>query len=574
MSKKPATYVNADSHIESVTVYESSAQVHRIAEVKLAEFGDIVCQFRDLPEDLNRDSLQVALHCADAAVVINLSGITFDTLREPRAEATKDRQARDEAKARAQALDIERQAVEDEIERVKSQIEFRSRCFDRATGEFSEKDTDDACGGDVAMWAKMMDSSLENRDAATRRLRTLQDKLADVKAEIATLSSFSTSSYECNVKYNVVRVHLHVARPGEAAAVPSTTSSAASAEKIPKIDLQLSYVVKGTAEWEAAYDLRVDSAKQDTLELAYNAVISQSSTEVWDNVRIQLSTARAAVQGNPPELSPWRATLVPKAGRGGGRGGRSSGAADVDDDEESVGGSHGGGGATGEMSAMTVASSTIEEGATSVSFTLPGEHTVGNNKHPLRVTLATVPLKAEFSYLTRPSELDAAFAQVKATNMSSFTMVAGSLTVFVDHQYISKSRLGRVAPRGTFKASLGVDSSITIKYKTIAAVKSEEGGMLTSKKKKTLYKNVTTVKNCKPLPITLIIEQSVPISNDSSITVDIVEPRYDATNNTEALKRTDEGILVQQVRLASMQEAVVPLQYSVLHLATDTITGI
>jgi hypothetical protein len=56
-----------------------------------------------------------------------------------------------------------------------------------------------------------------------------------------------------------------------------------------KGEFTLSYVI-GTASWALSYDVRVDSTT-GKVELLYNALIPQKTSEDWSDVRLVLSTA-------------------------------------------------------------------------------------------------------------------------------------------------------------------------------------------------------------------------------------------------------------------------------------------
>ena len=59
----------------------------------------------------------------------------------------------------------------------------------------------------------------------------------------------------------------------------------------------------GNASWAPSYDARVDSTT-GRVELLYNALIRQKTTEDWSDVRLVLSTAQQGRNGRMPDLEP------------------------------------------------------------------------------------------------------------------------------------------------------------------------------------------------------------------------------------------------------------------------------
>ena len=69
-----------------------------------------------------------------------------------------------------------------------------------------------------------------------------------------------------------------------------------------KAEITLSYVISN-ASWSPSYDARVDSTT-GKVELLYNALVRQKTTEDWNDVRLVLSTAQPGRNGKMPDLEP------------------------------------------------------------------------------------------------------------------------------------------------------------------------------------------------------------------------------------------------------------------------------
>src|SRR5262249_42633188 len=78
--------------------------------------------------------------------------------------------------------------------------------------------------------------------------------------------------------------------------------------------LEVEYFVGGTG-WQPAYDLHAAKDLSE-VELVYRAKVWQQTREDWDDVDINLSTARPQKGARGPELSPiWLSILQPIAQR-------------------------------------------------------------------------------------------------------------------------------------------------------------------------------------------------------------------------------------------------------------------
>ncbi|KAK7421889.1 hypothetical protein QQZ08_009767 [Neonectria magnoliae] len=78
-------------------------------------------------------------------------------------------------------------------------------------------------------------------------------------------------------------------------------------------DLVLSYVTS-SAYWTPSYDLQL-STPTSTGSLCFDACLSNTTSETWENCKITLSTSQAAFSGvndAAPILRPWRIKMAPK----------------------------------------------------------------------------------------------------------------------------------------------------------------------------------------------------------------------------------------------------------------------
>ena len=191
----------------------------------------------------------------------------------------------------------------------------------------------------------------------------------------------------------------------------------------------------------------------------------------------------------------------------------------------------------------------------------------------MRVALAVVPVKSELAYISRPKLTETVFATLQATNLSEFTLLAGPALVFCGQQFVAKTALVRVSPGDTFNVSLGADNDVTIKYRRLRTERAEAGGMLAGRKIKMTVATNITIKNRKRVPVDIVVEDQVPISQHGDIEVAMIEPPPPA-EKTPAHEKLQLGLVEFSFRLAPQQEKQLAVEFAVKHPADFEMGGL
>lgn len=198
---------------------------------------------------------------------------------------------------------------------------------------------------------------------------------------------------------------------------------------------ELSYVVNG-ASWQPLYDIRLN---QQTLEVSYIAQISQHTGQDWVGVALSVSTARPSLNQRLPELQPWFVDVytppppvpapAPRAKRA--MLGKAMSAADTDEVVMQQ--------AMPVMAEVAVASTSSE--GTAVTFQVPNEADIPSDGSPHKTTLQQFELTPKLDYLSAPKHTDAVYRRATVTNSSAGPLLAGSASLFVDHEFIGRTQL-------------------------------------------------------------------------------------------------------------------------------------
>ena len=517
------TDIVVPSTIDSVTVFESSAQVHRVAQTPLPT-GLCRLLFDELPTNVKADSLQVGL-AGDGADTITLKGITFDNVtltNETFEQETAEKQA---AIAKLEELQKDLTVVDDELALNATLNDFTKGCFANVTS--TDKD-DSKDVSDVSMWTHILNATGESFEQKRKEQREIEGRRRAIVRLIDESNAVIGKRIDRTRKERKVAVLLSVS------------------EQTLKTQVLLSYVIDG-ASWTAEYEVRVDSNTAD-VTLGYNAVVKQNTSEDWKGVVLSLSTARPSLSGRQPELEPWRIRVFKSATR------------------------------SRSMSAKRFGSTSHVEPAvskdtvTSVSFQIAGEHDVINSGDPCRVPIASIPLKTTINYVTVPKLGESAYAVAEVKNTSTYVLVAGVTNVFLDGQFVTSSTLQRVAPTADFKVNVGRDEGVSVEHKLISKKREESGSMLSGKSSNLVHKYNTKIRNGKALPITITVQQQIPLSNTDEVTVTLQAPRLKTKVQEENLERT--GLVETFHTIAAGEEVEVPLHFSVDYPLKKNLSGI
>jgi uncharacterized protein (TIGR02231 family) len=228
-----------------------------------------------------------------------------------------------------------------------------------------------------------------------------------------------------------------------------------------------------------------------------------------------------------------------------------------DDDAEDYGGAP-----------MQVATSTVSEMATSFFFAIQGLHSIQCNSQPKRVTVMQGDLAGEFRYIAVPKVMPHAYLRVKAPNTLGCPLLAGEVNVFMDNNYVTTSNTKAVPMGEDLFVSLGVDDGVVVKHKLLKRFKSDHGSLMTGKKVRVTYEYLITLKNCKSGPEDVVVLDQIPLSQDGTIVVTLVEPIPDG----KIMKHNEEdGKLEWKYKLAAGEAVSIKLCFHVQHNAGDSV---
>ena len=139
----------------------------------------------------------------------------------------------------------------------------------------------------------------------------------------------------------------------------------------------------------------------------------------------------------------------------------------------------------------------------------------------MNITLLTFDVA--LSYYAVPKLDTNSYLKVETINNSSYPLIPGEMSVFVDNNFVSTGVMPSCNPNEVFSTFLGDDPSIRILYAPPKRFK-EPIGLLKNSCKLSLERK-TTIKNTKQTAVTMIVTDQVPFSDDEKIKVHISKPK-------------------------------------------------
>jgi uncharacterized protein (TIGR02231 family) len=500
-----------ESTIRGVTVYADRALVKRSLTVYLPA-GPVTLEIKDLPSKLINESVRVSgKGTADATI----SGVRVqETYLEESAQE-------DIRKLEEERKKIEKQiaVLQDRKDVLSSKRSFIDSIIQKTSESVAkniavERPTVDEWTGMVTF----VDNTLNEINVEARSLDSELDvmnkKKSVIERELAGRLNLMGESEKS------VRVDLDVADPGS-------------------LSLELSYIVVG-ASWSPTYDIRA-SSENDTISIVFMANVRQNTGEDWENVRLELSTARPFSGAVPKILGPWYLAIVEP---------------DISDamspydvrvtakrpaidkyiasNETRLSGYDMFQTVETQLAVADVSSQMI-----STSFNLKQTESILSNNVPKKVPIKVATFAGEKEYFAVPKLSQDAYLKCVVANQTNFPLLSGEASVFFDGGFVSTTRIPLVVPTESFDLYLGIDESIKLKREMTDKFLDRTG--LISKKHVMEFSYRITLENYRDAARTITILDQIPVSQDDRLEIKLKnispDPRYKDDDETKGILR-------------------------------------
>uniref|UniRef100_A0A914WX50 Uncharacterized protein n=1 Tax=Plectus sambesii TaxID=2011161 RepID=A0A914WX50_9BILA len=389
-----------------------------------------------------------------------------------------------------------------------------------------------SCGEDKKSSSFVLsDESLGN---LSKFLGFYDEKVTAVQGHLRTLSE---EMKQLNEEIQALDRRINELRYGNHGDLSRDISILLDSEEGGKVELAVSYQVYG-ANWRPSYDIRVftNSAKPDeksAMKIYYYGMITQNSGEDWNDAELMLSTATPSIGGVIPTLptktvgiykpppppqpifnaAPQSNMMMMRGG--GGASGALFGSAPVAEAYSAM--------APPMVPAMDQLQTLAEHNVISTCFVIARPSTIPSDGAEHKVSVTVIDLEPRFEHETVPSKSPVAFLTAKVTNTSTFPLLSGPTSIYLNNSFVAKSSLKAVSPKEEFDCSLGVDPAVRIEYKP--AHKFHEQAGFVTKSSVDNHEQAIDIKNTKVNEkIKIVVREQIPKSTDEKIKITVMQP--------------------------------------------------
>ncbi|MBT1702117.1 DUF4139 domain-containing protein [Chryseosolibacter indicus] len=331
-----------------------------------------------------------------------------------------------------------------------------------------------------------------------------------------------------------------------------------SAEQQTNVDLELNYVVQN-AGWYPVYDLRAVNTKSP-VQLNYKANVYQATGEEWKNVKLKLSTANPSQGGLKPELNAWYVDVYNPVvrqlkGRARGVSMMKKAEADMEVTEEEV---------------MAAPAASLAEHVTTVQtsvnteFNISLPYTITSSNKPTLVDIRKHDLKANYQYAVAPKLDSDAFLMAKILGWEEYSLLPGEANVFFEGTFVGKTFIDPNQIKDTLAVSMGRDKRITVKREKLQDYTSKK---LIGSNQREAYAYEISVRNNKGEAIQLVVEDQIPVSQNSQIEVSVID-----TANAKYSK--DNGKLTWEFNIQPGETKKMVYKFELKYPKDITISGL
>ncbi len=304
--------------------------------------------------------------------------------------------------------------------------------------------------------------------------------------------------------------------------------------------LDLKYLVSD-AGWAPSYDIVTEDVNKP-ITLKYRAKVYNNTDVDWKNIKIKLSTGDPMKNASKPELEDWYlnfSTLDNANNYAKGRfaqsslsqqnllntrGGR-SGNVDYYQDGDIANQN-----SIPKIDAkkieyikaqeQKVALEEIEISDLSAEFDIKTEYTIPSDAKPYIIDVTTYNLPASYKYFSIPKADKSAFMLARISGWEELELVTGPANVYLGGTYVGQSYINTKSTNDTLDLSVGRDNKIMVSRTQLKDFNTEK---VIGNNKKSTYSYEIVVKNNRKSPITIDVEDQVPVSQSSDITVETIE---------------------------------------------------
>ncbi|KAF4774441.1 hypothetical protein HER10_EVM0013047 [Colletotrichum scovillei] len=171
--------------------------------------------------------------------------------------------------------------------------------------------------------------------------------------------------------------------------------------------------------------------------------------------------------------------------------------------------------------------STVEETGFTTTYDLPGTKTLPPRPTASKQRVARINFSnIAFSHTIIAKYKPVAYLKARIRNSSRLTLLRAEAGLTLDGTFMGRTHLPRCSAGDVFSLGLGIDPAIKVNYPKVDVRRTTTG--LFSKENSSVYSRSITVFNSRASagkPVSLLVLDQVPVSEDERLKVDILAPK-------------------------------------------------
>lgn len=281
--------------------------------------------------------------------------------------------------------------------------------------------------------------------------------------------------------------------------------------------MNLSYFVSN-AGWTPFYDLRSE-ALTGKINLTYKAQVYQNTGLDWNDVKLSISTNNPYANKTKPELQPWYidyTTYRVDAAKKRNLDYNQAPAAKVQD-SFNMGFTFNSNAFEDKESLTADQFTTVVQQLIAAEFKIDLPYTIKSNNEQHMVLIKQTDLDTKFKYYSVPKMDKGVYLVAQMTKLDELQLVPARANIYFDGSYIGETYIDPTSMDDTLNLSLGKDPNIVVKR---ILLKKDSKDKIIAEKRERSFAYSIEVKNLKSIPIEIVIQDQIPITQNADITIE------------------------------------------------------
>lgn len=523
--------VETTSKIEKVTVFNKGVNVQRFGNLDIKK-GDNTIYIQELSPYLSNESIQFVIK--SPKVIINSVGKEMNYLGI-------QNHLTDEVKLLKDSLDLTHEKlrlaqVSLRVYNEEKDLLDENKSVLKLSKEFIIDDLMDL----TDFFRERMLDIEEKISLTNKRITKINQTIANIQSQLRTLNARVRNQFS-NVVVQIT-----------------------SKEEL-KVAYELSYNINDRAGWKPCFDLRIEKMNSP-VDITYKAEIYQNTNEQWKNINVSLSTGNLNQSNKAPAFNTDYLS-VRRNVRNKYRVQTSSNPRYDNYSSEEAGAS-----VDIEMAMdddvgyaeTSAAFTTVDFSGTQIQYDIALPYSISSSSKSIFIEIQKINLPATYDYYTYPKLDKDVFLMCHFTSIAEQNFLAGSAQIYFEGKSVGTTYLDPLSTKSTIDLSLSRDLSILTTRKPLKKFSSETK---ISDKVKQERSFEITLKNNKSSKITVKLVDQIPVSNDKSIDVELVE-------SSEAKFNKNKGKLTWLIDLEPNTSITKKFTYTVKYPEDERVIGL